>query len=107
VARDPDAAWKRIAPHAKYEMDEYGGIAATDDPNIPMRPVADADELRRSGSHLVLTPEEAVAFGRRVERAYGPAAGLVFHPLIGGLPYEVGQECLELVAREVMPHFRR
>jgi alkanesulfonate monooxygenase SsuD/methylene tetrahydromethanopterin reductase-like flavin-dependent oxidoreductase (luciferase family) len=107
VARDPHAAWRRIAPHAKYEMDEYGGVAATDDPNIPMRPVADADELRRRGSHLVLTPEQTVDYGRRLERAYGPAAAMTFHPLLGGMPHELGQECLDLVAREVMPHFKR
>lgn len=105
VSRDPEAAWPRIAPHALYEMNEYGRYAVADDPGIPYRPVADADTLRANGTYQVLTPEQTVALGKRVEQAMGPATGLTFHPLMGGMPYELGQECLDLVVREVMPRF--
>jgi alkanesulfonate monooxygenase SsuD/methylene tetrahydromethanopterin reductase-like flavin-dependent oxidoreductase (luciferase family) len=106
VSRDPDAAWARIAPHALHEMNEYGRHAADDPNGIPgYRPLADAREARESGLYLVLTPEETVARARLLEAVLGRAAGLTFHPLMGGMPYDLGQECLELVVGEVMPHF--
>ncbi|MEE9284342.1 MAG: LLM class flavin-dependent oxidoreductase [Dehalococcoidia bacterium] len=105
VARDPDVAWRRIAPHALYEMNEYGNFAE-DDPNIPYQPVTDADTLRASGAYLVQTPEETVGLGHRLKEALGPAAAMTFHPLMGGMPHQLGQESLDLVASEVMPRLR-
>ena len=105
VARDPDAAWQRIAPHALYEMNEYGKYAV-DDPNLPYEPVSGSDALRSDAAYSILTPDEAVAFGKRLQEAMGPAAGLGFHPLMGGMPLELGQESLDLVVSEVMPRLR-
>ncbi|MCH7553573.1 MAG: LLM class flavin-dependent oxidoreductase [Chloroflexi bacterium] len=105
VAHDTDAAWARIAPHALYETNEYARFLASD-PSAPYQTATDAEQLRASGAYVVLTPEETVALGKRLEAALGPAAGLSFHPLMGGMPHELGQKSLELVAREVMPHFQ-
>jgi alkanesulfonate monooxygenase SsuD/methylene tetrahydromethanopterin reductase-like flavin-dependent oxidoreductase (luciferase family) len=102
VSHDPDAAWARIAPHALYETNEYGRY----DTDGAYQPHADADAARASGAYVVLTPAETVALGQRLEAALGPAAALTFHPFMGGMPYELGQESLDLVQREVMPHFR-
>ena len=69
-----------------------------------------ADELEpvlgKLGSYSILTPDEAVAFGKRLQEAMGTAAGLGFHPLMGGMPLELGQESLDLVVSEVMPRLR-
>jgi alkanesulfonate monooxygenase SsuD/methylene tetrahydromethanopterin reductase-like flavin-dependent oxidoreductase (luciferase family) len=106
VSRDPEAAWARIAPHALYETNEYGRYMA-DDPKriVTYRQVADAKALRDSGAYTVLTPEDTIAIGKRLEAAFGPSAALSFHPLMGGMPYELGQESLELVVKEVMARF--
>ncbi|MBI3743048.1 MAG: LLM class flavin-dependent oxidoreductase [Chloroflexi bacterium] len=102
VSRDPATAWKRIAPHARYETDEYGKWTM-DDPLIPYKQGVTDEQLRQN--YQVVTPEEAVAFGRRLEAAWGANASMSFHPLMGGMPFELGQESLELVVREVMPKF--
>ena len=36
-----------------------------------------------------------------------PRGRLVFHPMMGGMPFALGQESLDLVVREVMPEFVR
>ena len=41
-----------------------------------------------------------------MEAAVGDRAALGFNPMMGGMPYELGQESLDLIVREVMPHFR-
>jgi hypothetical protein len=99
VARDPDAAWARIAPFALHETNAYARWAADTDVATPYQEAHDADALRASGRYLVLTPEELVA---RV-RALPPLASVVLHPLVGGLDPELGWESLRLVADEVLP----
>lgn len=103
VALDPDAAWARIAPHALYESNAYarwgGGTRKT-----VYELATDPEELRRSGSYGVLTPDEVIALGRELIAA-GEPRRLLFHPMMAGLPREVGQESLHLVASQVMPAF--
>jgi len=53
-----------------------------------------------------MTPDEVVALGKRID-AGDPRGRLVFHPMMGGMPFTLGQESLDLVAREVMPEFVR
>jgi len=99
VARDPDAAWARIAPFALHETNAYARWAAGSGAVTPYAAFPDADSLRASGLYLVLTPEELVARAR----ALPPLAMVLLHPLIGGLEPEVGWESLRLVADEVVP----
>ncbi len=106
IARDPKAAWKVIGPHALYETNSYalwtqdrGGSAS------PYSASDDPDTLLAAGTYGVLTPDEAVALGKRMEER-SPSAGFVFHPMMGGMPLELGQESLELVVNEVVPHFK-
>ena len=106
VSRDPDAAWRRIAPHALHETNSYAiwgkergssGYMETSDPAV----------LRSSGGYAVLTPEQTTALGHRMHAAAGDSATLTFHPMMGGMPYDIGDACLRLVAEEVMPHFKQ
>ncbi len=53
-----------------------------------------------------MTPEEVIDLGRRMQEFDPQGAALVFHPMMGGMPLELGRECLDLVAREVMPALR-
>lgn len=99
VSRDPDRDWKKIAPHALHEANEYGAWAAGD-PQYPYQPTDDADELRASGKYRVLTPEQAVDFAIR-------AGGLSLKPTMGGMDPDLAQESLDLVAAEVLPALRK
>jgi len=102
VARDPDAAWKRIAPFALHETNAYARWAAESDAPSPYAEARDADELRARGTYLVLTPEQLVERAR----ALPPLGMVLLHPLVGGLDPELGWESLRLVVEEVMPGLR-
>jgi alkanesulfonate monooxygenase SsuD/methylene tetrahydromethanopterin reductase-like flavin-dependent oxidoreductase (luciferase family) len=99
VARDPDAAWARIAPHALHETNAYARWAAEAGVAGPYREARDADALRAGGRYLVLTPEALV---ERL-RALPAPTPVLLHPLMGGMDPELGWECLRLVEAEVMP----
>jgi alkanesulfonate monooxygenase SsuD/methylene tetrahydromethanopterin reductase-like flavin-dependent oxidoreductase (luciferase family) len=94
IAEDPDAAWEVIAPHAMHEMNDYAAWAAGMR-GSPYSAYDDPDELRRSGMYEIVTPGEAVDLIR--ERG-----GASFKPLMGGLPPEVGWECLRLLESQVL-----
>jgi alkanesulfonate monooxygenase SsuD/methylene tetrahydromethanopterin reductase-like flavin-dependent oxidoreductase (luciferase family) len=104
VARDPDAAWRRIAPHALYEWNEYSRYRVNN-PNTSFKLIEDADWLRSNGIYTVLTPEETVALGIERQKTDGTNAVLGFRPLSGGLPFDLAQESLDLVISDVMPQF--
>ena len=106
VARDPRAAWKAIGPHALHESNSYASFVGTARFGV-YQASTNPDDLLKAGTHAVMTPEQAVDLGKRMERADPKGAALMFHPMIGGLPPEIGQQCLQLVVDEVMPHFRR
>lgn len=98
VAEDPDAAWARIAPHAIHETNSYGRWAAGLRGAVYDQ-VTDADELRRRNTYKVLTPPEAIAVAHET-------GGLTLKPLMGGMPPELGWECLHVVAEKVLPALR-
>lgn len=101
VAEDPDRAWAQIAPHALYETNAYGRwMAESMGDRSVYTQVEDAEQLRQSGAYAVVTPEECLAIARDL----GPGGRLAFHPLMGGMDPELGWDCLELVAEEVIPH---
>jgi alkanesulfonate monooxygenase SsuD/methylene tetrahydromethanopterin reductase-like flavin-dependent oxidoreductase (luciferase family) len=104
VAADPAAAWARIGPHAAYETSAYAAwtqeldytdYIVTDDPG----------DLLRAGTHGVLTPEETVAICSRPTPGPDSPRRLSLQPMMGGMPAELGWECLELVKAQVMPRF--
>jgi alkanesulfonate monooxygenase SsuD/methylene tetrahydromethanopterin reductase-like flavin-dependent oxidoreductase (luciferase family) len=104
VARDPDTAWRRIAPHALYEWNEYSRYRVNN-PNTSFKLIEDADWLRSNGIYTVLTPEATVALGIERQKTDGTNAVLGFRPLSGGLPFDLAQESLDLVISDVMPQF--
>jgi len=102
VAEDPDAAWARIAPHALHEANAYGRWMADTGTAGPYREMADAAALRASGMYRVVTPDECAALASEL----GPNGTLLLHPLMGGLPPELGWASLELFAARVLPRIR-
>ncbi len=100
VAEDPDKAWEWIAPHAMHETVSYGQWQAAQNVSGAYRLVPSLDELKASGIYAVVTPEDCVALARKIE-------GLTFHPLLGGLPPEIGWKSLKLFAEKVLPELKR
>jgi hypothetical protein len=97
VSEDPERDWARIAPHALYEAQAY---ATWKDPVLGGRPgPTTAAELRASGAYRVLTPDECIALARQMR-------GIILHPLLAGMPAELGWASLELVAAKVLPRLR-
>jgi alkanesulfonate monooxygenase SsuD/methylene tetrahydromethanopterin reductase-like flavin-dependent oxidoreductase (luciferase family) len=94
VAEDPDQEWHRIAPHALHDANAYASWIG-DRPGT-FKAVADADELRRSGTYRVVTPEECLEIAR-------DEGAVTFKPLVGGLAPAVGWASLELFATTVLP----
>lgn len=101
VAWDKDKAWDAISPYALHEVNSYGSWMS--DAGLGTAggyvSVADADALRATGQYRVITPDEMV----EELQAKGPAAFAMFHPLMGGIPPELGWESLRLFEAEVLP----
>ena len=99
VSEDPECDWARIAPPAVYDAATY---AAWQPPGQRSQMHVDApnsESVRRSGVYRVVTPDECVALVKETGR-------LVLHPLMGGIPPELGWASLELFAAKVLPRIR-
>lgn len=100
-ADDPDRFWAEHGEHLLHEARSYtswqqGSRSAVLDTSRTV------EEMREAGIYRVCTPDELVA----EVRAAGDGATVTSHPLIGGLPPEVGWRNLELLAEQVMPAVR-
>jgi alkanesulfonate monooxygenase SsuD/methylene tetrahydromethanopterin reductase-like flavin-dependent oxidoreductase (luciferase family) len=99
VARDPEAAWAQIGPHMLHLAKSYASWASdVDTTTSPFYGINTIEDVRRAGFLNVLTPEQAVEFGRKTPFS--------ITPLVSGLSPKVGWEMLELFAAEVMPKLR-
>jgi len=100
VTDDPERAWSEIAPFALYDATTYSSWQTAGQRSQVTTDAATVEELRASGVYAVVTPEECVELARSV----GPAGGLVLHPLMAGMPPELGWQSLELFAAKVLPN---
>ena len=100
VAEDPERAWETVGPYVLYtsnsnaEWAKERGVGSTQ--YIPARGVED---LKASPVFEVVTPDECVALVERL----GHHSDLMFQPLMGGMPPEIGWASLELFASAVLP----
>ena len=99
VSEDPERDWQRILPHALYDARTYAAWQTPDQRSQVHVEGDDAESLKRSGVYRVLTPEECVALARETGR-------VILHPLMGGMPPELGWQGLELFAKRVLPELR-
>jgi alkanesulfonate monooxygenase SsuD/methylene tetrahydromethanopterin reductase-like flavin-dependent oxidoreductase (luciferase family) len=99
VANDPDAAWRKIAPHAMLESNDYGRwLREAGASHASYQEVTDPNELRGSGKYQVVTPPECVELAKR-------EGTLSLKPLMGGLDPALAWESLRLFEQEVLPAF--
>jgi alkanesulfonate monooxygenase SsuD/methylene tetrahydromethanopterin reductase-like flavin-dependent oxidoreductase (luciferase family) len=99
VADNPEVAWTAMASYLLHEVNSYGKWAQENGANEHLyQPTDDLTVVREMGMYEVMTPEDAVGFARRA----GPA-GPMLHPLVGGLPPEIGWQMLERFVNKVLP----
>jgi alkanesulfonate monooxygenase SsuD/methylene tetrahydromethanopterin reductase-like flavin-dependent oxidoreductase (luciferase family) len=96
VAEDPERAWRDLAPYAVYDVVSYNAWQTGDHDNVAASTATTADELVASGLWQVVTPDQCIELARR----YG---SVVLHPLMGGMPPELGWQSLRLFVDEVLP----
>jgi len=100
VTDDPERDWRRVYPHVQYtsnsnfEWAKERGEGAT-----PYPPVSTLEEMQAAKEFAVVTPDDCVALAT----ALGRDSELVFQPLMGGMPPELGWSSLELFASAVVP----
>jgi alkanesulfonate monooxygenase SsuD/methylene tetrahydromethanopterin reductase-like flavin-dependent oxidoreductase (luciferase family) len=100
LATDVDATWDAIGPYLLHEANAYGAWAAAGGADTGYRQATDVDDLRASGQYEVVTPDDLV---RDLEAA-GTWGFALLHPLMGGIPPELGWTSLRLLEHEVIPH---
>lgn len=99
VSEDPERAWQRIGPHALYDAQTYASWQTPDQRSQVHVAAQTIDDVRRSGVYRVVTPDECVALAKEFGR-------VILHPLMGGMPPDLGWESLRLFEREVLPRLR-
>lgn len=116
VSSDPERAWDRIAPHLVYQWETYArygaeGAERADALVVDQASTLTAEDMRSDGPAMlmpsfdVVTPAEAV---RRMREwlADLPVMDVYFWDSIAGMPDDLVEEHVELLAREVAPAVR-
>lgn len=98
---DKDRTWEWLEPHVRHQVDTYArwSSAAFGRPDMGAFVPKDGAALRDSDAYQVMTPDEAVAFGRSL----GDEGRLHFSPLLAGIDPARSWEMLDLVERAVLP----
>jgi alkanesulfonate monooxygenase SsuD/methylene tetrahydromethanopterin reductase-like flavin-dependent oxidoreductase (luciferase family) len=96
VSEDPERDWRTIGPHALYDARTYHSWQTADQRSEVHTDAQTVEDLRRSGVYRVVTPEEAIALVKETGR-------LILHPLMGGMPPDLGWSGLHLLEKKVLP----
>ncbi|MGZ4139567.1 MAG: LLM class flavin-dependent oxidoreductase [Actinomycetota bacterium] len=102
VSEDPEKTWEEVKPYAWYDADTYRNMQTAGNRSQVTTVANDVDELRREGIYRVVTPDECVALMDEL----GPTGTIVLHPLLCGIPVEIGWQSLELFRDKVLPKVR-
>ncbi|HVN85567.1 MAG TPA: LLM class flavin-dependent oxidoreductase [Candidatus Binatia bacterium] len=99
VSEDPARDWARIGPHALYDAQTYAAWQTPGQRSQVHVAAQSIDDVRTSGVYRVVTPDECVALAKECGR-------VLLHPLMGGIPPELGWESLRLFERKVLPRLQ-
>jgi alkanesulfonate monooxygenase SsuD/methylene tetrahydromethanopterin reductase-like flavin-dependent oxidoreductase (luciferase family) len=99
VTRDPDADWRRIAPHALHDARTYHDWQTPGQRSEVHVDAVTEEDVRTSAVYRVVTPDGCVAIAREHGR-------VILHPLMGGIDPELGWASLRLFASDVLPRIR-
>ncbi|WP_418959362.1 LLM class flavin-dependent oxidoreductase [Streptomyces tritici] len=96
LSEDPDRTWAEYGEHFLHEARTYASWQSKDIRSAVRSTASNVAELRAEGVYRIVTPDECVELGRRLE-------SLVFHPLCGGMPVEEGWRSLRLLCENALP----
>jgi alkanesulfonate monooxygenase SsuD/methylene tetrahydromethanopterin reductase-like flavin-dependent oxidoreductase (luciferase family) len=97
VAEDIDEAWDELGAYLMHDVRSYAEWNEGDTDVTSTSAATTAEELRAENrSHRILTVDEAVEMVRGGNL-------LALHPLVGGLPPDLGWKYLRIVGEKVIP----
>lgn len=102
VSEDPEADWERLAPYVLHDATTYASWQTPEVRSSVHVAASDLEAIKASGVYRVLTPEGCLQLAEEL----GPAGSLVLHPLLAGMPPELGWESLRLFEQQVLPKLR-
>lgn len=103
LSHDPHSAWNELVPYFLHEANAYAAWEATRSGDGLHQRAADSGDLRKAGVYRVLSPQ---AYLEEL-RGAGPAAFVMLHPMVGGIPPERAWQHLRLFEQEVLPGLQR
>jgi alkanesulfonate monooxygenase SsuD/methylene tetrahydromethanopterin reductase-like flavin-dependent oxidoreductase (luciferase family) len=103
VTNDPERDWARLAPYVLHDATAYAAWQTPDVRSGVHVEATDIEGVKASGVYRVVTPDECVELANEL----GPFASILLHPLLAGMPAEMGWSSLELFAAEVAPRLPR
>jgi alkanesulfonate monooxygenase SsuD/methylene tetrahydromethanopterin reductase-like flavin-dependent oxidoreductase (luciferase family) len=112
VSNDPERAWATMMPYLQYQWQSYEDAARVDAATTGMKMLDEDETVERSQGPVMLppnydavTPDEAV---RRLEQWLGglPVSDVFFFDSLAGMPDELVEEHMTLLASEVAPRLR-
>lgn len=105
LSEKPDESWLRIREQLHYVVSAYAEWTKQR-PGIPHASGETPEDLLKTGAYLVMTPEDAVAQGKRLISS-NQRVRLSLQPMMGGIPWDEGQKSLDLAREIVMPQLRQ
>jgi len=102
VSSDPDRDWQRLAPYILHDATTYANWQTPEVRSEYTVAASDIEGIKSSGAYKVVTPDECVALADEV----GRRGSITLHPLLAGMPPEIGWESLDLFESEVLPRLR-
>jgi alkanesulfonate monooxygenase SsuD/methylene tetrahydromethanopterin reductase-like flavin-dependent oxidoreductase (luciferase family) len=102
VTEDPERAWAAIEPYAWYDAHTYASWQRSDVRSQVASKAQDIEQLKAEGIYQVVTPDQCVALAEEL----GPMGTIVLHPLLCGMPVDLGWESLHLFKDKVLPRIR-
>lgn len=97
VADNPDAAWPEIGPYLMNDVKGYAQWFQGETDNNSISFAQSWEELRAENrSHVIISVDQAIEQLRK-------GTALRLHPLIGGMPPELGWKYLRNVAEKAVP----
>lgn len=116
LADDPEAAWPRIAPHLAYQRDTYNRYGAEGRADEALRPTTldptgaavDVESLRRPAAEALPPSFDVVTAAEAISRLRSwleplPVRHVFFWESIAGMPDDLADRHVELVATKVAP----
>ncbi|SRR6266571_4532744 len=99
VTEDPEKAWAELGRYALYDAESYRQMQSGGSRSEVLSSAETIEDLKAEGIYRIVTPDQCVALAQEL----GPMGTIVLHPLLCGMPADLGWESLELFRSKVLP----